>query len=802
MRLIHFALPFVLAVCAAVSSAVPDVLLVMAQETTQGNASFLSSQTSYATATPESNVESAAAQANGTITGIVRAADTGLPLGSATVRVYNLAGSIQTTRSTNFSTGIFSISIPSGNYKIEFQPPYSKRDYASEWYDNQRSFDSATTVIVADNATTANINADLDVGGKVTGRIAAAVSGSPINSQSVRIYTSTTSLSELDFETTDARGVYTFTGLIAGSYFVAFNRFSPAYLDEYFSDKRTLATADPIPVVLGQVVSNIDGALDTGGSITGRVTSAKDSAPMKDAHVFAFTSTIATSAVAFAVTDATGGYAITNLLADSYYLKFQPPFGSGLIEEYYSNKPSLAAADAIAVTLNSIMTADASLDQAGQIQGIVTAADTGASLKDVWVTAYLPDECNQPKGVAYARTNESGAYTLTQLTAGSYWIKFDPSVNDATTNYLAEFYSNKLDFTAADAVNVSLNTTTTGINAALDRKNPGSLSGGITGRITGMDTGQPLDDIVVSVHDNSGSIVQTGFTDASGIYTVTGLATGAYRVRFEPSSFGGTKAYAAEYYNDKSTLTDADAINVTAPVITSGVDAALERGGQITGRIIAVDGGVPLKFVTVFVYDAAGNLVDLVFSDASGIYTTTGLATGSFKLQFSTRVASGLAGEYLGEFYSDKPSLEAADLIGVTKPNVTSAVDTQLARGGKITGKVTAADSLQPLVSVRVSAIDSNGREVKTTLTDLDGTYELDGLPTGLYRVRFHPLDKLGKCGAILQAYEGEYYDDKPSLDTANVLNIIAPAEITGIDAALAVTPIRDRKVNLPIVIR
>jgi hypothetical protein len=85
----------------------------------------------------------------------------------------------------------------------------------------------------------------------------------------------------------------------------------------------------------------------------------------------------------------------------------------------------------------------------------------------------------------------------------------------------------------------------------------------------------------------------------------------------------------------------------------------------------------------------------------------------------------------------------------VTTPDITGGVDATLMRGGKITGQVFAADTMQPLSGVQVAAYDGSDYQVQSDSTDFEGKY--------------------------------------------------APNAISGVDAILGVAPVLNHKVLLPI---
>ncbi|MDQ0614871.1 hypothetical protein QF046_002512 [Microbacterium sp. W4I4] len=95
---------------------------------------------------------------------------------------------------------------------------------------------------------------------------------------------------------------------------------------------------------------------------------------------------------------------------------------------------------------------------------------------------------------------------------------------------------------------------------------------------------------------------------------------------------------------------------------------------------------------------------------------------------------------------------------------------------GSISGTVVADGDGAPVAGARVSAQADDGSGVVETMTDADGTYQLEGLMPGDYVVHFEPSTD------VLLA---EYWNDARQQWRAERITIEAGSAITGIDARL-----------------
>jgi hypothetical protein len=105
---------------------------------------------------------------------------------------------------------------------------------------------------------------------------------------------------------------------------------------------------------------------------------------------------------------------------------------------------------------------------------------------------------------------------------------------------------------------------------------------------------------------------------------------------------------------------------------------------------------------------------------------------------------------------------------------VVTGIDADLLPGAMVEGEVRVAGSGAPFRWVRVCAWRLNGKNAGCGLTDADGTYSMQALPTDEYRIEFSPINS---------GWRTQFWDHKSRLDQADPLSVEAGTTTTGIDA-------------------
>jgi len=309
----------------------------------------------------------------------------------------------------------------------------------------------------------------------------------------------------------------------------------------------------------------------------------------------------------------------------------------------------------------------------------------------------------------------------------------------------------------------------------------GVCSGGsIFGQVTesGTSPKKPVNNVIVYVYDadDPSSPVTHAVTWLIGIYRLGGLSTGDYKVLFS-----GDVAHFPQWYGDKASFDEADVIHVEAPGTAWGISASLDRGGVISGKVTDEDNGSNVPNCKVNCYESAsGELKAHVASDMLfATYELGPLHTGTYKVEFVPGYEPGIPADrtHLPEWYDDKACMEEADIITVPESEEVGGIDASLARGARISGRVTEDGSLRGVSGSPVRFYDAGtGAWLNTAYTDLFGNYTRGGFPTGEYLVEF----------AHNGVHHPEWYNDKPDGEQPDVVSVEAPAETININADLA----------------
>ncbi|MCH7653056.1 MAG: carboxypeptidase regulatory-like domain-containing protein, partial [Chloroflexi bacterium] len=639
------------------------------------------------------------------------------------------------------SSGNYTISgLAAGNYRVQVNT--DSANLAGEFYNDTTDWSAAAQVAVTANNTTINIDFVLATGGSISGRVTDGTD--PI--ANVDVWADAYDCCGGGNGTqTDSNGDYTISGLAPGDYRVQVNVFDQNFAGEYYNDQTDWLLADRVTVASGQTTISIDFVLSGGGSISGTIIDGSSN-PVANADVWA--ETYECCGGGGSRTDSAGNYTISGLAPGEYRVQVFVQ-GQNLSSMFYDGQTDWWLADTVTVTENTT-TANINfqLSSGGSISGIVTDGTDPIANVEVWAESY--DCCAGGNGT---QTASDGTYTISGLAPGDYRVQI--FINGG--NFSGEFYNDTRDWFLADRVSVNADQTTASIDFVLDAG--GSISGTVTNS-----NGDPISnaDVWAETYDCCGG--NGTRTDSNGDYTISGLATGSYRVQV--NVFDGD--YSGEFYDNTTDWGLATEVAVTAGQTTSLIDFVLGAGGTISGTVTNGSGD-PVANADIWAnsFDCCGGNGTRTKSD--GTYKISGLAPGNYRVQVYVS-DQNLA----GEFYNNKADWDSADAVVVTSGQTTSSVDFVLASGGSISGTILDSNT-DPIANadVWVSSFDNSGG-FGWGRTYSDGTYTISGLLPGTYRVE---VSAEGKIHTL--------YDGTSSWEDATAVTVLSDQTTLNIDFTL-----------------
>lgn len=336
-----------------------------------------------------------------------------------------------------------------------------------------------------------------------------------------------------------------------------------------------------------------------------------------------------------------------------------------------------------------------------------------------------------------AETDENGYYEFAGVRPGSYSLSFstpsvcdDISCTDSVTDYWGNAYNEDFAqfFLIADGADSTMNF------KMLPR------TSGIIGTVRNA-AGAALSGVEVQVRGANGG--GSAITAANGTYAVNGLAPGLYTVSGSKEGFLDPRAQVISRPSANV------AVGATGTINLSLVPATARISGRITG---SNNPAVGLSEVGVTVVRKSdGCLVGWGEVDESGYYSVQGLTAGTYTV-FAGPEAGGGCGRsgdgfgntdspYIGEYLTDKPNLATANAITLTAGQNLLNQNFVLQYGASISGFVGLADGSRGFAGLVAEAYAANDELVDFATVQSDGSFKIQGLPAGVYYVKFSSND-------------------------------------------------------------
>lgn len=325
--------------------------------------------------------------------------------------------------------------------------------------------------------------------------------------------------------------------------------------------------------------------------------------------------------------------------------------------------------------------------------------------------------------------------------------------------------------------------------AAAAEPAPEEWTASISGTVVTAD-GAPVEGGTVAVF-SPGDAPYAGraSTDALGRYRIDGLHSGAYTVHFTPRWRVDLPQWWTGLPGGAVDQQDAVALTLGTGQQVQGIDAALARGGSISGEIAKSD-GTPADYPWAAAYRQVVRDGHLVWSrEATSTerpYLLDGLPPGDYALVFGTTDTSSSTPSVY-EFWEDATTLSGARLHTVVSSESTR-IDARLSSGATLSGEVSSPSGAHASSGYVVlerqwrSGDEPTDNELRNRYgsrgdsVDGAGRFEITGIPAGTYRL----YARSGSASA--------WWPDSPSSAGGRTITVTHGAVIEGYEVSIAST--------------
>jgi|GEM_PF-3269377 len=708
------------------------------------------------------------------------------------------SGGYEHVRSANTgNAGYYSlVGLDSNDYFIVF---IDKRgSYSAKRFDNSVSLLLGETIN--------NINATLEIGGKITGLLENQ-RGEPIKHGTVSAYSwDGNSMFYVKSGHCDPKtGEYIIQGLANGDYYLFFTDRNGAYAGEGYPDEVPSNYSSPgnktaVTVVAGQTTSGINAQLGNKGQIFGQVTDI-DGNPLENINVEVFWGIPGTYGAKEGVrnrddiTGVNGYYLIEGLYDGFYYLTFSDASHTYTSKAYPNEAPiirgRLGNKNTIGVNIGEVSRADVQLEIGGEITGQVTD-NQGTPLNNISVTPLIWNGIDFDYQNNSVETDDSGIYRITGLANGNYYLRFwDNQGKHAHMGYPNELPIDREKIAQKKPITVVAGEVTENINIQMSLE---EATGTITGQITD-EQGQIISSDLVSIsvdaliwQGNAFKVVDGSYTrvEDNGSYTISNLPAGEYYLHFSSDGF----AYHSELYgnvpfNEKS-KDGAKSVVVAAGQTITDIDARLLRTGTIEGQVTNQEGEGIASYIRIIVYEWDGKKLIPVRYSSTGIdgkYSIRGFENKNYYLVFEDTENHYVKTAYPDQVYIDLNRIDDKLAVTAKSGKVVSGIDIQMKTGPVIRGIVSdlSGTALSDISVIAYAREGGRFIEKRQVTTKNNGRYTLDGLALSYYYLKFYDNNKLFAS----QGYPNEIPYDAIEIGSKTAIELVTENDIDNINIQL-----------------
>ncbi|MFA6587886.1 MAG: carboxypeptidase regulatory-like domain-containing protein [Patescibacteria group bacterium] len=511
--------------------------------------------------------------------------------------------------------------------------------------------------------------------GTISGTVTHAADGTAI--ASLTVFVQNVDTKAFSYPYTDAAGAYS-VSLAPGTYDVSPYTSTSAEANVTFIKKTSTIT-----IASGETKSGQNFVLTRRGSFTGHVYAADGVTPINSVSLSFVNASGSTYGFSYPTTVSNGSYTSSPSPSDTT----QSAVGTYTLTISKFGYFSAQITGVVLTGDETSITQNVTLTPASTITGTIVDQN-GAALAGATVTIAKSSGASLYSGTYTATTNAAGAYTVSIFDISTY---NGSAVSDYNVTVSKSGYISKTSTLSITADGTAL----TGKNYTL------TLGKTYSGTVVAKSGNTPLSTAYVYLYKRNKVRSEipdyTATTNSSGVFSITGIQTGKYRVKVVKNTYVNIVI---------------DSLNIKADI--SGATHKLELGGTISGSVytgnhVGIDGA------SIAIYALKnGKQVSYTstIADEDGNYTVSGLKAGTYRLKITTT-------DYVTQ------------LANVTvKTGLTATKNLKLTAAGTIEGYITDKDTGLP-VSATIRVV---GTSIVTS-SDANGYYILDGIAPGKRKI-------------------------------------------------------------------
>lgn len=687
---------------------------------------------------------------------------------SAIVKAYSFSGHVVASANiAQGSDGTYEITkLPAGLYRLEFVPATTS-SYMPYFYNNKYTLLSATLLniqlgqgtsisafqLIQGHSLSGTITIPSEVFGGGTGAIAHTME---LWVEEEGVYNLVNSIPNINIS--EQSNTYEIESLLPLTYYIKMKISGfPEYLDQYYKSGTArsyeIDTADSVLMQTDQSGINFEWVL--GGQVSGAVTySNQDDIGKKSTVQLLNDDGSGTSFIAETDPENGNTYEIVGITPGTYGLTVYPPAGTtGYLQEWYQLKYSAQSMDTFVLDVDDADPDNDSLEYTfdltkggGTISGFVTIPAGDTMPENMNVRAY--DLSGLSAGSGEVETD--GSYLIEGLPLGDYKV----GVDTTNTTYVRKYYNDAYEFESAQTISLTGDQlSVVDINFVLE------VGGEIAGTVSVSGGGNPPAGTIVRAYRE----VDSNFVEAasvevvSGSYTISGLLPRVnYRIGVFPPS-----GYANQYYQNQTSITDADSIYVTEGATQQLSDIVLQQvqGTSIAGSVNFPDTAVGFT-VRLLVNPSLTEQTAATFESGVSVYELTGISPGSYFVYIEPE------SDYLNQYYLAGDAgyaftSQEATALTVSDGDQLTGIDFDMTSGGTIEGVVSSSGIIPP--NTWVKAFDESGQEAaQAEVSAIDGSYQVKPLMFGTYKIGLFPP----------AGYKTTYYNNVNNLNAATAITV------------------------------